>query len=243
MKKILLLCVALILALGTVGAGYALWKDSVLITTTINTGTVQVSLSQYDNDPAPRGPVVGANPNGWYNGSLDPSEQGSWGFDTVGNPVWTGDRYEKNVAYMDSEFDNNRSELHPNPTATITVDNAYPCYYGSVLFDIENTGTIPVKLLSVKLLRMSYEEEVLVFDPPVNVYLPEYRVFNELPPADGWDWEWMTSEVVGPDGVTLAQIDAGQKGYVSFTFHLLQDAHQSKSYDAVFEFTFCNWNE
>jgi hypothetical protein len=44
MKKIGLLCMALVLALGMLGVGYAMWKDEVTIEGTVSTGTVEVDI-------------------------------------------------------------------------------------------------------------------------------------------------------------------------------------------------------
>jgi len=44
MKKIGLLSLALVLALGTLGVGYALWFDEVTIEGTVNTGNVEISI-------------------------------------------------------------------------------------------------------------------------------------------------------------------------------------------------------
>ena len=46
MKKIGLLCLALIIALGTMGAGFAWWTDPLFVNGTVNTGTVAVELSK-----------------------------------------------------------------------------------------------------------------------------------------------------------------------------------------------------
>jgi hypothetical protein len=44
MKKIGLLCLALVLALGTLGVAYAMWWDEVTIEGTVNTGSVEISI-------------------------------------------------------------------------------------------------------------------------------------------------------------------------------------------------------
>ena len=44
MKKIGLLCLALVLALGALGVGYAMWWDEVTIEGTVNTGSVEISI-------------------------------------------------------------------------------------------------------------------------------------------------------------------------------------------------------
>ena len=42
MKKFGLICMALVLALGALGIGYASWSDSIYIEGTVNTGTVDL---------------------------------------------------------------------------------------------------------------------------------------------------------------------------------------------------------
>ena len=55
MKKIGLLCMALVLALGMLGVGYATWTDTVYIDGTVNMGTVGIELSEdtASDDEAP----------------------------------------------------------------------------------------------------------------------------------------------------------------------------------------------
>jgi predicted ribosomally synthesized peptide with SipW-like signal peptide len=55
MKKIVLICMALVMALGAVGVGYALWSDSLVISGTVNTGDIGLVWSQgtpYDTEIA-----------------------------------------------------------------------------------------------------------------------------------------------------------------------------------------------
>ena len=54
MKKIGLLCLALVLALGTLGVGLALWSETLYIEGTVNTGELSVYWTQdipYDDEP------------------------------------------------------------------------------------------------------------------------------------------------------------------------------------------------
>ena len=44
MKRIGLLCLALVLALGTLGVGYAMWSDEVTIEGTVDTGTLRLGI-------------------------------------------------------------------------------------------------------------------------------------------------------------------------------------------------------
>jgi hypothetical protein len=47
MKKIGLLCLALVLALGALGVGYAAWIDTITIQGTVNTGSVDINVEYY----------------------------------------------------------------------------------------------------------------------------------------------------------------------------------------------------
>ena len=44
MKRIGLICMALVIALGALGVGYAMWWDDVIIQGTVNTGTVEIEI-------------------------------------------------------------------------------------------------------------------------------------------------------------------------------------------------------
>ena len=44
MKKIGLICLALVLALGTLGVGYAMWSDTVIISGNVTTGSVDIEI-------------------------------------------------------------------------------------------------------------------------------------------------------------------------------------------------------
>lgn len=47
MRKIGLLCLALVLALGALGVGYASWIDTITIQGTVNTGSVDINVEYY----------------------------------------------------------------------------------------------------------------------------------------------------------------------------------------------------
>lgn len=51
MKKIGLLCLAVVLALGAMGAALALWSETLLMTGTVDTGTVDITYTVIGNDP------------------------------------------------------------------------------------------------------------------------------------------------------------------------------------------------
>ncbi len=246
MKKIGLLVMALVLAMGMLGVGYAMWSETLTIDGTVHTGTVDVEFSQYSNDDGEHGYTTG-NVSA---GNLDPKVPGTWTptADPTSNPPgWTGDREVKNVASTNCGLSEN--------TLTITVDNGYPCYFGSVLFDIENVGTIPVKVLSFKLIEVSKDGTTIDIDDlaltackwyyvDVDAVPPTVRESDSAPPAgfeDDEDFAFHLSEYSAP--YDLVQIDPGEVGYGDITVHIEQDAEMNTIYDFTIEVEVCNWNE
>jgi len=233
MKKIGLLSLALVLALGTLGVAYAMWFDTLEIEGTISTGEVIVIFdSQYDNDPE--------------TGADDPCEEGYWDL-TGQSPEWIGGRYNKNYASVGSTYKNKLGEKE-NHKATITVLNAYPSYWASVLWDIKNVGLIPVKLWAVTLTELSMANDpVWTGELALNIS-ERYYVDVDAPHVDktldaGDDFSFILS------AHNCTQIDpwaAGikeYKGYIDVTVHLEQDAAQKTLYDFTIDFVFAQWNE
>jgi len=233
MKKIGLLSLALVLALGTLGVAYAMWFDTLEIDGTINTGALEIIFaSQYDNDPD--------TPN-----SLDPCEAGSWNIST-GTPAWEGSRYTKDYASVGSTFEDYKQGTNDDGDyATITLNNAYPCYWASVIWDIKNVGLIPVKFWSANLTELSKGDA----EWPVNVELvigTRYYVDVDTQTVDetldaGDDFSFILSchECCQIDPFAVNE----DLGYIDVTVHLEQDAEQKTKYDFTIGFVFAQWNE
>ena len=248
MKKIGLLVMALVLSMGMLGVGYAMWSETLIITGTVTTGEVDVDFSQYSNDSGTHEGYAGGNVTA---GSLDPKEPGTWDPETL---TWSENRELKNIA-------STNCNLGTENTLTITVDNGYPCYFGSVLFDIDNIGSIPVKVLSVKLISVSENLTDITLTTPltlvpctwyyVDVDNPDganmvIRTDSDAPPTgssvgSGEDFAFHLSEYAFP--YDLNQIDPGQVGYGDITVHVEQDAEMLTIYDFTIEVEVCNWNE
>lgn len=156
MKKIGLICLALILALGALGAVYASWNDTVTISGPVGTGRVNIQFV---------GPIYCAeaaslfdlNWTTWVtkatgNDSCPPNG----GFDNAGVHVET-----KEVGYLDptsvipidSDGDTYFDQLQ------LTVLNGYPYYLIELRVHVENCGTIPV---DINILPITQDPSLLI---------------------------------------------------------------------------------
>jgi predicted ribosomally synthesized peptide with SipW-like signal peptide len=135
MKRIGLLCLALVLALGALGVGYAAWTDVITINGSVSTGSVCLCITEtgqdkpFTSDPCGSG-ILDAN--ALYSSCVD------------GNPVFTDlePAELKDVACTDVTWVS-------CDTLEVTVNNAYPYYAAGVDFNVCNCGTVPVKLWKV----------------------------------------------------------------------------------------------
>jgi hypothetical protein len=135
MKKIGLIAIVVVLALGIIGVGYAAWSQSITVSGTANVGSFGV---KFEN--------AASNDAGTAN---DPSSAGAWTFSGTGVPpyTWSGTNLSQNVASTTGVI---TSVTKTNDTLTITLTNAYPGYYGSIAADVLNTGSVPVKMTVVQ---------------------------------------------------------------------------------------------
>lgn len=136
MKKIGLISLALVLALASLGVGYAMWSDTVYIEQTVETGTVSIGFSKISTDE-PFGEFedkdVGSI-DGWLTGTIKGT------VDYAGVPT---DVYEK---------------------AEVLMENAYPCYQTAVFIDVANVGTIPVYISSMDISMVEVDGSGIVID-------------------------------------------------------------------------------
>jgi len=259
MKKIALICLALVVALGGLGIGYAMWSDTVTVVTTVQTGTVNVELvSQKSNDPGPNGLETGL----WFSGSLDPKDghqpfniESYWtGLGTIDPTGWTwvGPRYIKNVASANCTF--------TPDTLTIDIENAYPSYGPDVAFAVQNTGTIPAKVYSIKLVSVTTPAGTFVKNMNVDAnsngtaYLvkndgtvdTKNAPYNDPSWAPGFDDAYAFSMVITSIGAAPllgTQLEPGSSMWGDVGLHVAQSATQNANYSFTIRFTFANFNE
>lgn len=130
--KLSVLALALVLALGGLGIGYASWTDMVVVEETVTTGTVCVEFQQLpltisdDDAPPPVSPTTTPDM------TCDPL--------TMANVRYVNP--PKNVAWGEAVWVD-------EDTLQVTLHDAYPCYYNHVDFWVHNCGTIPIIMDSV----------------------------------------------------------------------------------------------
>lgn len=135
-KKIGVLALALVLALGTLGVGFAHWSGTLDISGTVHTGTFGAELTQN---------------NGVFSNAIDDEMIGaeainsSWPF---GFPSWRDTSKTQDTGHATCVLSNLKADYSgtANDTMVINVTNAYPCYNVWVPVDVHCVGTIPIKV-------------------------------------------------------------------------------------------------
>jgi len=123
MKKIGLLCLALVLALGALGVGYAMWSDTVVIEQTVQTGSVEVGVfgvTQYTENKD----VIDLTLS---HGALKFTKE------------ITADQVPMSALFGPGTYNFYES-------ASVNITNLYPSLYVLEDFVIGSVGTVPVKL-------------------------------------------------------------------------------------------------
>jgi hypothetical protein len=145
MKKIGLLALAMVLAVGGMGVGYAAWIDTIYINGTVTSGEVCLAIEEGTYGEVTTCPVSINNPplradrnwSGWVkqqgNVSCPP------GYKFLTKPCTNKD--VGTVSFSEVlDDDGNIVQLN------VTIDNAYPHFLTHITFQVCNCGTIPVKI-------------------------------------------------------------------------------------------------
>lgn len=198
MKKIGLICLALVLALGSLGVGYAAWTDTVTISGTVNTGEVDW---EYYNIVSPGDPPFLTC------------------LDTGIDPGWDKDVGSTTGVFSDSDGDGDYDLL---TLLTLTINNAYPCYYNHCSFWVHCNGSIPIRIVGATLTYKGKD--------------------YSLP-----DGVWVTTDdevlrFIWGD-CTGHQLHFCDSRNMSFGFHVLQPAEQNHTYTFTISIVAVQWNE
>jgi hypothetical protein len=221
MKKIGLISLVLVLALGGLGVGYAHWSDQLFIETEVVSGSVTVAWV----DEAPT--ITDNEPDG---------KDSAWGEMTFDEAV------------TDAKGGCIITTVGGTPLGTwkriyLNIYDAYPCYeiyFTNIRF--ANIGSIPIYIESVTFSDPTGELDFVWLDPPGT---PRGGVFyrdddaSNTRAADGSE-DILNVELVNFVGQQYHRCQ-GEKGEIDF--HLKQNADQCHTYKFVVEVEAIQWNK
>ena len=213
MRKMGLICLALVLALGASGVGYATWSETLAIAGTTGTGEVDWYITSFfiqdTFDPADHPGVFD-----WNSGD---------GFDPV--PY----RVDKNVGWGSGFLVDGPDDDGDMSQLDVTLHNVYPSYFNKITVYVQNNGSIPLMIESVT-IRGGIEIHRFAD-------VPSYAALD----LDGDEkddieicWRDNFGEQLHPDGAIVA---------LSFWFHALEDAPQGATLSFTIEVEAVQWNE
>jgi hypothetical protein len=142
-KKLGLISLAMVLALGTLGVGYAHWSDTVYINQTVETGTVKIGIIKAGVTLEQEKDVATVQPLEF----LEPVAP--WPYDT---PVGAEDFAYNKVA--------------------VILDNAYPSLWADIAIYVGCVGSVPVHLTGLNIYDPSGELTFEWVDPPPHAANP-----------------------------------------------------------------------
>ena len=148
MKKIGLICLALVLAMGALGVAYAGWTDTVTVSGPVTTGEVCLDWSQVSNiDGCPHGPDASGN---WTTGNRDYNlDLANW--DHTKPWIRPTIQVDKNVGCTGVVI-----EQPDKDKLLVTIYNGYPLYYVDLQVHLHNCGTIPVKVTDIVITPVNF---------------------------------------------------------------------------------------
>jgi hypothetical protein len=200
LKRIGVLALALVIALGALGVAYAAWTDSVYIQGTVNTGTLDIDIDGASSTfvyKVPGGADLGWGPETvvhYVPGAVDLTPPTDPGTTLIASAVTVAD----NTPDAD--------------TATITFSGLFPDIDFIADLELEYLGSVPAKvqvaeiyandIADTKLAALWTLGEVTKNNPPA---LPRYGAWidGELSVNDGYDWTYIDD----PLGLQLHKYD------------------------------------
>ena len=207
MRKIMFICMALVLALGIGGVGYATWSQTLTITEEVNTGTFCIGVRDVGTNDG--GPALGEEypvGSGIY-GTLHPASA-SEGFEDPG--------YTKNVAAARSEdgvwkCEHENEQFYHDVTETIV--NAYPSYSCNITLEFANCGTVPGIVESVTPSMVEDNDGLFA-----HVEVTNWEIRDDI--GDVWDSGTGLTDL--EDSLQGYQLDPCDVMRVELTKHILQ---------------------
>ncbi|HEC23586.1 MAG TPA: hypothetical protein ENI95_11805 [Chloroflexi bacterium] len=237
-KTVVALVAILIIALAAMGVGYGLWFEDLFIWGTVNTGEVDVALSPpflvewFTNE---YGDVVAAP---WYRPGLFEIK------DNVYCDAWLEQVDVDWAANYGNTMDEGANLLR------IIVEGAYPSYHCTVIFDVENIGTVPVHV--TPFFPWWNPNDIAEFwgcSPPFPMD-EEPLPMDEVTMMGVENLEMVQAadmECVDVDGecIPWLQLHPGYRTYCAVDIHFSNEdgVYENTRYDFVFMTEAYQWNE
>jgi hypothetical protein len=229
MKKFGILCLAIVLALGTIGVGYASWSDTIYIGGSVNTGNlcchyVPPAFTLDDPLDATGAPVVS------YDWTCDPV--------TMGNRHVYGTQEGENDDWKDVGSSTATINGEDDHIVDVVLENVYPCYFTTVTTHIQNCGSIPVKL----------QEPTLTYPDPYNpeqfitVALPKGEI-TYIPGEDQYGGISDVLQIIWVDNIGTQIDEPPDEAEDSFHIHVLQAAKPDFTYTFTISRVCIQWDE
>jgi len=222
MKKIGILIMALVLAVGSLGVGYAMWFDDINVSGSVSTATVSWEFCDCNvlDDVAPP-PVY----------PLPFPILGDWSIETgfIGEAF----QLDKNVSWGSCDISADGKVL------SFTLNEVYPCNFNNLTFYVRNNGSIPIV----------YDHmDIWITDPslpgsiPIATFTrdPQGILYFDMNNNGCPDLEVVYGDHIGD------QLEPGgicRNTEISLSFHTLQCAPQGATFQFWITLTAIQWNE
>lgn len=222
-RKLLILALAGVVFLGSLSTGYALWFKSLTVEGTVSTGNVDVSILRAFTDDD--GVINEVSLDGDDNNAPGTQVYDRWDDLSSADPAETGPdpkaRYEKDVARC--------TAAGGLGVGAVTAEDVYPSYNCTAWFELQNSGSVPVKIRRITVSTMSTASNL----DPSDGAIPLDLSGDILPDADFH---------VGSLKV-CQQIHSGEIVWMDIDQHVLQPAPQGTPLGYTVDVEAAQYNE
>jgi len=233
LKRIGLLALALVIALGAMGVGYAAWTDSVYVTGTVNTGTLNINVLQSISMFVYK--VPGAEDTGYG------PEIVVVGDVSGPNPPGTPPAGGTLIASAAAAFVNG---VNDTDEASVAFNGLFPGMEFKASWNMWYVGSIPVKISVATILDPSKAQDATL----VTLWQMGETTKNDTTRYGIWIDGVLTPHATGDpeDKANMLGIQLHQLDYAYMTLHVrLPDdpAYEDLSLDFTGTVTVVQWNE
>jgi hypothetical protein len=206
----------MILALGSLGVGYAAWTDNIAVNGTVSTGDLDIEIDTSS---------IWINSDEPGSGNVDDNVFWSLERPRLLNPVWWGDPDQKDVGSTTV------SAITPD-SVSVTIDNGYPYYYVHLAFVVHNNGSVPFRIWKVEFYTADGQTLVNTVYANSNRYVYLDIAGTSEPDVQIW-WG-------DPPGTQLEYCETED---ISFEILVLQPAPQNTALDFTIKMVAIQWDE